>query len=238
MRLFAISDLHLSLSADKPMDIFPGWGNYTERLLENWQKTVNNDDTVVIAGDVSWGISLEESLEDFKFINSLNGRKILLKGNHDYWWSTASKLEKYFVDNGIDSISILHNNCFTDGNIGICGTRGWVYDGTGQKDEKIIARECGRLERSLLLAENAGLTPVVFLHYPPAYGEYSCDEIVAVIKAHNIKKVYYGHIHGSGIYSALPEYEGINLKLLSADCIDFTPAFICECRNFELLKQL
>ena len=233
MRLFAISDLHLSLSANKPMDIFPGWENYIERIYENWQRTVEKDDTVVIAGDISWGISLEQSLEDFKFLNSLSGKKIILKGNHDYWWSTASKIKAFFDCNGLSTLNILHNNCFCDGEFAVCGTRGWVYDGTAEKDIKVINRECGRLARSIESALKLHAKPLVFLHYPPVYGDYACDEIISVLKQYGIDKVYYGHIHGSGAYKTIPEYEGISLKMLSADRIKFIPSFICECGNFE-----
>lgn len=233
MRLFAISDLHLSLSANKPMDIFPGWENYVNRIYENWQRTVEKDDTVVIAGDVSWGISLEQSLEDFKFLNSLSGRKIIIKGNHDFWWSTASKIKNFFADNGLSTLNILHNNCYYDGQYAVCGTRGWVYDGTGEKDIKVINRECGRLARSIESALEVNAEPVVFLHYPPVYGDYACDEIINVLKKYNIRKVYYGHIHGAGAYKTLSEYGGISLKMLSADRVKFTPVFICECSNFE-----
>lgn len=229
MRLFAISDLHLSLSSNKPMDVFAGWENYQSRLYENWQKIVNKDDTVVIAGDVSWGISLEESLEDFRFINGLNGQKIIIKGNHDYWWSTATKIRDYFAANGLDTLRILFNNCYDDGEFAVCGTRGWVYDGTGEKDLRVINRECGRLERSLLEAKKRGAAPIVFLHYPPVYGDFSCDEIISVLEKYEINTVYYGHIHGGAVYKTVPQYNGITLKNISADRVGFTPVLIGKC---------
>ena len=233
MRLFSISDLHLSLSVNKSMDVFPGWENYVERIYENWQKIVDDGDTVVISGDVSWGISLEQSLDDFRFLNSLKGNKIIIKGNHDYWWSTAAKIKSFFEENGLNTLNILHNNCFCDGQYAICGTRGWVYDGTGEKDIKVINRECGRLARSLECAFKLNAKPIVFLHYPPVYGDYVCNEIIDVLKQYGINKVYYGHIHGSGAYKTLVEYEGISLKMLSADRVGFCPVFICECGKFE-----
>lgn len=232
MNLFTISDLHLSFGADKPMDIFRGWDNYVERLEANWRRLVSTDDTVVIGGDVSWAISLEEALPDFQFINALPGKKIILKGNHDYWWSTASKINKFFEENNLDTIKILHNNAFTDGKIGICGTRGWLYDGTGEKDMKVINRECGRLKKSIECALEKGAKPIVFLHYPPAYSEFVCEEIVSVLKSFDIKKLYYGHIHGQGFNKSLKECDGIKTTLVSCDCIDFTPLFVCECDNF------
>ena len=233
MRLFAISDLHLSLSEDKPMDVFPGWENYQNRLYDNWQKTVSPEDTVVVAGDVSWGSALYGSLEDFKFLNSLNGKKILLKGNHDFWWSTAAKITNFFDEYKLSTLNILHNSAYSDGNFAICGTRGWVYDGTGEKDVKVINRECGRLICSLEAAKDAGVKPIVFLHYPPAYGDFVCEEIVAVLKEYNIDRVYYGHIHGGAAYKTIPEYNGISLKVISADRVGFTPVLIGNCSNFE-----
>lgn len=233
MRLFAISDLHLSLSSDKPMDVFPGWENYQNRLFENWQKTVSPEDTVVIAGDVSWGISLGESLADFKFLNGLNGKKIIIKGNHDFWWSTAAKINAYFAEHGFDTLNILHNNAFSDGEYAICGTRGWVYDGTDEADVKVINRECGRLARSLNAARESGAEPIVFLHYPPVFGDYVCGEIVSVLKEYGVDCVYYGHIHGGAAYKTASEYAGISLKILSADRLAFTPKLIGKCSNFE-----
>lgn len=233
MRLFAISDLHLSLSTNKSMDVFPGWDNYVERIRKNWQSIVSEDDTVIIAGDISWATTLDEGFEDFKFINSLNGRKILIKGNHDFWWSTASKIKKFFKENCFDTIDILHNNCYFDGEIAVCGSRGWVYDGTGEKDIKVINRECGRLERSIASALGKGGEPIVFLHYPPVFGDYVSEEIITVLKKYKISKVYYGHIHGNSAYKALPEYDGISFKILSADQVDFTPILIRKCGKFE-----
>lgn len=229
MRLFAISDLHLSISANKPMDIFPGWQDYAKRLQTNWRKTVAKDDTVVIAGDVSWGITLNESLEDFKFLDKLNGKKIIIKGNHDYWWSTVSKIKGFFKENDITTIDILHNNCFAYGEYAVCGTRGWVYDGTGEKDIKVINRECSRLERSIQAALDKNAQPIVFLHYPPVYGDFVCEEIISVLKKYNIKRIYYGHIHGGAAYRTATDYDGISLKILSADRLNFTPLFISEC---------
>ncbi len=233
MNLFTISDLHLPLGSDKPMDIFGGWDNYVTRIRNNWKKLINNDDTVVIGGDVSWGISLLESKPDFEFINALPGQKIILKGNHDYWWGTTNKINEFLHENHFDSISILHNNCYSDGRIAICGTRGWIYDGTGEHNQKVILREAGRLEASIKLAIDTGVTPIVFLHYPPVYAEYVCEEILDVLKKYNIDTVYYGHIHGKGIYNTVSEYSGINLKLTSADGVNFTPVFVSKCEKFE-----
>ncbi len=233
MNLFAISDLHLPLGVNKPMNIFNGWDNYVERLSENWKKIVNDDDTVVIGGDISWAISLQQAKPDFEFINRLPGKKIILKGNHDYWWSTANKINEFLKENNFDSISMLHNNSYTDGKYAICGTRGWLYDGTGTQDKKVIARECGRLETSIKAAYGKGFMPIVFLHYPPAFAEFVCDEIIEVLKKYDIKNVYYGHIHGAGRGSIVTEYEGIKFKLTACDGVDFTPVYITRCDKFE-----
>lgn len=235
MNLFTISDLHLPLGADKPMDIFGGWDNYVERIEKNWKKLVDAGDTVVIGGDVSWAISLSQAQPDFEFINSLPGNKIILKGNHDYWWGTANKINEFLCKNKFDTIKILHNNCYGDGQHAICGTRGWIYDGSGEKDLKVIAREASRLETSVKLAVENNLIPKVFLHYPPVYGEYVCEEIINVLRKYNIDTVYYGHIHGKGIYNTVHEYDGIKLKLVAADGIDFTPVFVTKCENFSII---
>lgn len=235
MNLFTIADLHLPLGANKPMDIFGGWDNYVERIEKNWKKLVNEEDTVVIGGDISWAISLAEAKPDFQFIDSLPGHKIILKGNHDYWWGTANKINEFLRDNKFNSISILHNNCYSDGSIAICGTRGWIYDGTGEKDLKIISREASRLETSIKLAIENNLIPKVFLHYPPAFADCVCEEIITVLKKYNVDIVYYGHIHGKGIYNAVSEFDGIKLKIVSSDAVEFTPQFVSKCQKFEKL---
>ncbi len=226
MKLFAISDLHLPFGANKPMDIFGGWDNYTERLKNNWQKIVNKEDTVIIPGDFSWTVKLEDSYPDFEFLHNLNGNKILLKGNHDYWWSTASKINNFLSENDFDDIKILHNSAVRVGDFSVCGTRGWVYDGTGEFDKKVILRECGRLETSIKQGIELGGTLKVFLHYPFCYGDYVCDEIFEILKKYEIKEVYFGHIHGGGRNNIITEYKGITLYPLSCDLINFVPKLI------------
>ena len=220
MSIYAISDLHLSFGADKPMNIFKGWDNYSDRILSNWKRVVKDEDTVVLPGDFSWAMKLEETKKDFEFLNSLPGKKVLLKGNHDLWWSTMSKLRNFFSENGFSDIDIVFNNCVIADGYAIAGTRGWFYDNS---DKKVLSREAGRLETSLKSAEETGLPIIVFLHYPPVYGEFVCDDILNVLKKHNVKKVYYGHIHGAGFNNAVKNYEDMELKLISCDCIDFTP---------------
>lgn len=224
MSIFAISDLHLSFGTDKPMNIFRGWDNHTERLFANWNRLVKPTDTVILPGDLSWGLKLEETKSDFEFLKKLNGKKVILKGNHDLWWSTVKKLNEFFKQNEIDDVEILFNNTVVVEGYAIAGTRGWFYD--DKADKKIIAREVGRLEKSLLEAENTGLPILVFLHYPPVYGDEVCQEIFDCIKRHNIKTVYHGHIHGLGFNNAVKSYNGVEFKLISCDCIDFTPLFV------------
>lgn len=210
------------------MDIFKGWENYTEKIFANWNRLVKDEDTVVIAGDISWALKLSEAKEDFEFINSLKGKKIILKGNHDLWWSTTKKINEFLTENNFNTISILHNNFYTFGDYALCGTRGWLYDGTGENDIKVIKRECGRLERSLEEGIKSGLTPLVFLHYPPAYRNFVSEEIIEVLKRYNVEQVFYGHIHGMGNNYSLSEYESVKMKLISCDCTDFTPTFIAK----------
>lgn len=226
--LFTIGDLHLSLGTDKPMDIFHGWDNYLERLTENWKRIVNDDDTVVIAGDISWAMKLSECEKDFSYINSLPGNKILLKGNHDYWWDTVSKINRYLGENQFDRIKILFNNSFEIDEYNICGTRGWGIDCEKIEDIKILNRECGRLKLSLDSVKDKSKETIVFLHYPPIYADNICEEIIDILKEYNINKCYYGHIHGSKMIKAAfnGKYEGIKFKLISCDAVKFTPTLV------------
>lgn len=226
--LFTIGDLHLSLGTDKPMDIFHGWDNYLERLTENWKRIVNDDDTVVIAGDISWAMKLSECEKDFSYINSLPGNKILLKGNHDYWWDTVSKINRYLGENQFDRIKILFNNSFEVDEYNICGTRGWGIDCEKTEDIKILNRECGRLKLSLDSVKDKSKETIVFLHYPPIYADNVCEEIIDILKEYNINKCYYGHIHGSKMIKAAfnGKYEGIKFKLISCDAVKFTPTLV------------
>ncbi len=156
MAVYTISDLHLSLSGDHSMDVFPGWQGYVERIEQNWREHITDADTVVLPGDTSWGLSLEESLADFAFIDRLPGKKILLKGNHDYWWTTKNKMERFFSEHGLNSLQILHNNSVVVEGMAICGSRGWLFETGEAFDAKIINREAIRLELSLAEAEKQG----------------------------------------------------------------------------------
>lgn len=224
MSIFTISDLHLSFGTNKPMDIFYGWENHTERIRSNWQRLVKPEDTVVLPGDLSWGLKIEETLEDFLFLESLNGTKLIIKGNHDLWWSTVRKMNAFLEKNEIKTVKLIFNSCEIAEGFAIAGTRGWFYDEKGT--EKVKLREAGRLEASLKEAEKTGLPILTFLHYPPVYNGCVCEEIFEVLKRHNIKKIYHGHIHGTGLNNAVKEYEGIEFELISCDCIDFTPFLI------------
>ena len=227
MALYTIADLHLSLSVNKPMDIFGGWDNYVERLNINWNNTVSDKDIVVVPGDISWGMNFDEIKSDFNFINKLNGQKILLKGNHDYWWTSLLKMNKFLVDNDFTTIKILHNNHYRYDNYGICGSRGWINETSNPADAKVLSREAQRLEMSVKSAVDDGLIPIVFLHYPPIYGnEYNYD-ILDVLYKYKIKKCYYGHIHGYGHKNALCGIrDDIDFQLISSDFVQFVPKLV------------
>lgn len=201
------------------MSVFPGWDNHTQRLEANWKRVVTNNDTVVLGGDTSWGLKLEEAVEDFRFVDSLPGKKLLLKGNHDLWWNTAAKVKTMFCENGFKTIELVYNNCGSVEDFAVCGTRGWQPGA----EEKIILREAGRLRLSLDSAADTGKTPVVVLHYPPVLNGAVCRPILEVLHEYKIDKIYCGHLHGTGAKNLLPEFEGIKFKLISADQIDFTP---------------
>ncbi len=228
MSLFAISDLHLSFGCDKPMDVFEGWHNYTDRLEKNWRAIVKEEDTVVIAGDVSWAMKLEDTAADFAFIHSLPGKKLILKGNHDYWWSTKKKIEEFLQSRGFGTIGIVHNNAVPVGDMAVCGTRGWLYNSSTAEDRKIVNREVGRLNASIDDAVRQGAEPIVFLHYPPVYDGAACTEILEVLKSRGIKKCYFGHVHGSQAArrAITGDYEGIKMYLISCDYSDFTPVLV------------
>ncbi len=227
MSLFAIADTHLSLGTDKPMDIFKGWSGYVDKLRENWESTVTDSDTVVIAGDISWGMSLEGALDDFRFIDSLPGQKIILKGNHDYWWTTMRKMETFLNENEMNTIRFLHNNTITVGNIAVCGSRGWFFDAEESADNKVLLREAGRLRTSINLAKETGLEPVVFLHYPPITQNMVCEEIYNVLLETEIKRCYYGHLHGPSMTRSINSVrDGIEFALISCDFLAFAPKLV------------
>ena len=220
MALYAIGDTHLSLSGNKPMDVFGGnWENYVDKLLEGFS-VVEPDDTVVLCGDLSWGMSLEQAEADFAFLDRLPGRKLLMKGNHDYWWTTAAKMNRFFEEKGFHSFSLLHNNCHFYGDVALCGTRGWFYEEHG--DPKVFNRELIRLETSLKAAGEK--EKLCFLHYPPRYQGYICQEIVNLLEKYRVTACYYGHLHGGSHRLAMEgKFNSVEYHLIAADYLDFKP---------------
>ena len=229
MKLYTIADLHLGFGVDKPMNIFGGWDDHVERIEKNWQSKIRPEDIVVIPGDLSWGMNLKESEPDFAFLEKLNGTKIISKGNHDYWWETRSKMQRFFDEKGFKSLRLMQNDHYAFGDVGICGTRGWVNDNTESASAKVIAREAIRLELSLQSALKEGLRPVVFLHYPPVYGENRNLDMLDVLYKYKIKKVFYGHLHGKAhAYAINGMYDGIEYHLISSDFLHFDPLDITQ----------
>ena len=225
MAVYTIADLHLSFGTDKPMDVFHGWENYTERIKTNWNKLVTPDDTVVIAGDISWAMDIKETVADFRYIDSLPGKKLLLKGNHDYWWTTKTKMDKFIAEQGFTTLSILHNNYYVADGMALCGSRGWFYDAEEDKDKRILNREAGRLRASIEPAVKDGYDPIVFLHYPPIYNNMECDEMMSILREYNIKKCFYGHIHGGNAAKKafVGEKNGTLFRLVACDYLGFMP---------------
>ena len=239
MSLFVISDLHLDvLTNEKSMEVFGDkWKNYTKRIENNWNAVVGENDTVIIPGDISWALTLEESIYDLKWINDLPGKKILMKGNHDFWWSTSKKMNTFFSVNSLDTLNILYNGAIEVEEYILAGSRGWFVDkstqpqGTVNADyDKIVNREKIRLKMSLdeakKLQEASNKEILVFFHFPPVWNDFVCEELVCLLKEYEISRVYFGHIHGVYNVSSLFEYEGICFKMISADFIDFLPQIV------------
>lgn len=224
MALYAIGDLHLCLGAPKPMDVFGGsWVGYMEKLKEGFSH-VTPEDTTVLMGDLSWALDLANAHADFAWINSIPGRKIILKGNHDYWWSTVSKFQKFCAENSFSQMELLNNNCFMYEDYAICGTRGWFFEEerSGNHDEKVFKRELMRLEASLKAAGER--SKIVFLHYPPKYKGYECPQILELLQRYEVRRCYYGHLHGASHKLAMEGlWDGVEYKLASADYINFRP---------------
>ncbi len=225
MALYAIGDLHLCLGAPKPMDIFGGaWVGYMDKLRERIS-VIGPEDTTVLLGDLSWALDLESAAADFDWMNRhIPGKKIILKGNHDYWWSTAAKFQKFCLEHGFEDFHLLNNNCYEYEGWALCGTRGWFFeeDRSGAHDEKVFKRELIRLETSL---KAAGEKPkMVFLHYPPRYKGYLCGEILELLSKYQVRRCFYGHLHGGSHKLAVEgPWDGVDFRLVAADYLDFRP---------------
>ena len=240
MSLYVIADLHLSTleSTNKSMEVFGRrWDGYMTRIKNNWERLVTDEDTVVIPGDVSWALSLEEAVSDLKFIDSLPGKKILGKGNHDFWWCTMKKHEELFRAHGISTISFLFNNAYENDEYIIAGTRGWYHDEDAKNApdntdfEKLTRREAGRLRASLTKAKeiqaSAPEKPIIaFMHFPPFWSGKASDELIEILKEFGVTRVYFGHIHGQYTDPASFEYDGITMCMVSADYIEFIPKIV------------
>lgn len=225
MALYTISDLHLGFNVEKPMDIFgKKWKNHCEKIKYNWLQKITNEDTVLIAGDISWSLKAEDSVYDLDWINDLPGRKIISKGNHDYWWNGISKLNSMY-----EKTKFLQNNYYIYEDYAICGTRGWICPNSNNftsKDEKIYKRELIRLRLSLEAAiKDNYKNIIVMLHYPPTNEKFEESEFIEIIKEFNVKKVIYGHLHGPVLHEKLFEgnIDGVEYILTSSDHLDFTP---------------
>ena len=228
MALYVLGDPHLSFRAHKPMDVFGGaWDGYVDKLRAGLS-ILREEDTIVLAGDISWGMSLEEAEEDFAFLNSFPGRKLILKGNHDYWWTTANKTYQFWAERGFTTLNLLHNNCYEYGEYALCGTRGWFWeeDQNGH-NQKVFNREVLRVEASLKAAVER--PRLAFLHYPLLYQGYRCQEILDLLERYQVKACYYGHLHGGSHRLALEGIHGtVEYHLVAGDYLGFRPLKICE----------
>lgn len=236
MRIYALADLHLSTTTEKPMDVFGSrWKNHTDRIKKNWEKLISDEDIVIISGDVSWGLKLDEAIPDLEWIHRLPGRKIISKGNHDLWWTSLTKLNALF-----DDITFVQNGCITAGDTVICGTRGWNLPQTTPNwtdhDEKIYRREQLRLEMSLKEAVKTGCSRrILSIHYPPLNRLEMQNGFTELIEKYRVDTVIYGHLHGedAGKNAFSGSYNGTEYRLAASDQIRFMPLFICEAGEKE-----
>ena len=230
MALYAIGDPHLSFQANKPMGVFGEvWKDHPIKLKQGFERQVSPDDTVLLCGDLSWGMRLEDCREDFHFLNELPGKdKLIVKGNHDYWWTTNNKMETFFREEGLNTFRLLHNNCWLYGDVALCGTRGWFYElEQAGHNEKMLNRECMRLEASLKAAGER--EKIVFLHYPPVYRGYRCEPILKLFNRYGIKRCCYAHLHGASRALAIEGLcSGVEYSLISADHLGFAPKKILD----------
>ena len=228
MSIYTIGDLHLSFKNPKPMNIFgENWENHEERIKIDWISKVKEEDTIIHPGDFSWGMKLEDTIPDFEYLNSLPGKKILLKGNHEYWWTTITNMKKFLKENDFNNIDFLQNNSIVVENKIICGTRGWTLNNIEtENSKKILAREAIRLELSIKDAisktENEEKEIIVFMHYPPIIKQVLHTDFFKILKKYNIKRCYYAHLHGKSLEEAVQgNIGGIEFKNVSADGLNF-----------------
>ncbi|MBE6629263.1 MAG: serine/threonine protein phosphatase [Ruminococcaceae bacterium] len=239
MSLFTIADLHLSSAADHPMDVFGSrWQGYTEKICKNWRAVVGENDTVILPGDISWAMNLPEAREDFALLDALPGKKLLGKGNHDFWWETATKLHRFFDENNFTTLSLLYNNAHVAENFIVCGTRGWFLEEekqltVGDVDfSKIQNRELQRLKLSLDAAvslregEHAEKEILVFLHFPPVWNGFVWQEFIDMMREYGVRRVFCGHIHGVYNIPQKQELSGLEITLISSDFLNFVPYII------------
>ena len=238
MAIYVMADLHLATdNSQKSMEIFgKRWINYIEKISKNWTALINDSDTVIIPGDVSWALTIDDAKSDLLWLDSLPGKKILIKGNHDFWWSTASKINTFFDTNNINSITVLNNSAIEIEDKIIAGSRGWFTDKSMQNTdenvdyEKIVNREAIRLELSLQSALSLkGETQkeiIAFLHFPPVWNGYVCVPILSVLKKYNVQRCYFGHIHGNYLQQEQFEYDSVKFYIISADYLDFLPKIV------------
>ena len=231
MAIFAISDLHLSLGGDKPMDVFGSkWEDYTEKMKSRWNSIITDEDIVVIPGDISWATYIDDAVFDFEYINSLNGRKLILKGNHDYWWTTQNKMRLFLERNNFDTIEILQNSAYFYNGTAVCGTRGWTIPSAESKsdDRKIFEREKQRLILSLESAK--ALKPneiIVAMHYPPIDKNNINSDFLNIMKEYKVSECVFGHLHAAAhAHAPVGIYDNIKLRLVSCDYLNFTPILI------------
>ena len=229
MAIYTIGDLHLSFYENKPMSIFgENWEGHEEKIKNDWTKKEQENDLVVIPGDFSWSTYLKDTVQDFDYLNKLPGKKLLLKGNHDYWWTTVTSMKNFLQENHFENIDFLYNNSYEYENYIICGTRGWSSTEDGE-DRKLLKREAIRLELSLQDGiKNYGKEKeiLVFMHYPPINNsnliQNETNDFIRIMQKYDVKRCYYGHLHSNSIQEAVEGKNfGIDFKLVSADGVDF-----------------
>lgn len=224
MSIYAISDLHLSFNTNKPMDIF-GWNNYEEKISQDWRTNVKEEDLVLLTGDFSWEMKLENTYKDFQFINNLPGKKLLLKGNHDLWWTTLKRMREFLKEKEFNNIDFIYNNSYEFENYIIAGTRGWNLVSENIDDKKIKDRELLRLENSIIdgIRKYGEDKPIIVcMHYPPLLKELKNSEFTKILEKYNVKYCLYGHLHGKSHINVFDGiYNNVNYKMVSCDYTGF-----------------